>query len=67
MRNRCQCMRDVVSTEDVCKKKVKDAVSFLEEDEHAHDFSFLEEEEHAMFTPKEPFTPFTSYLRMRNL
>jgi hypothetical protein len=64
-------MRDVVSTEDVCKKKVKDAVSFLEEDEHAHDFSFLEEEEHAMFTAKEEddvkFTPFTSYLRMRNL
>ena len=60
-------MRDVVSTEDVCKKKVKDAVSFLEEGEHVNDISFIEEEEHAMFTPKEPFTPFTSYLRQRNL
>ena len=63
-------MRDVVSTEDVCKKKVKDAVSFLEEGEHVNDISFIEEEEHAMFTPKEDdvkLSPFTSYLRMRNL
>ena len=60
-------MRDVVSTEDVCKKKVKDAVSFLEEDEQRTTFPFSKRRS-AMFTPKEDDVKFlTSYLRMRNL